>query len=86
MKRHVSKLLLLVPVEDQENSVKDNDVEVEQEVLDYDVDMKDDILDDDVCDSMAQSVASSYNSPDAKKEDKVEEAQEGEVDEESGGN
>ena len=95
MKRHVSKLLLLVPAEEQEDVKKDDDVEVEKEVLNDDVevkkkvfddDVKNDILDDDVCDSMAQSVGSSYNSPDAQKQDEVAPLQDGEVDEEPGGN
>ena len=73
-----------------------NDVEVEKEILHDDVkvegkvfdddDVKNDILDDDVCDSMAQSVSSSYNSPDAQKQDEVAPLQDGEVDEEPGGN
>ena len=97
VKRHVSKLLLLVPAEDQENNEKENDVEVERVILEDDVEVKkvmleDDvemervILDeDDVCDAMAPSVSSSYNSPDVKKQDEVAK-QDGEVDKEPGGN
>ena len=83
-KRHVSNLLLFVPAEEQETIREEDDVEVENVILDSDVERKKVILDDDVCDSMAQSVGSSYNSPDAKKQVNV--AQEGEVDEEPGGN
>ena len=89
LKRHVSKLLVLVPAEEQddvevEKDILENDVEMEKNILDDDVEVENGILDDDVCDSMAQSVGSSYNSPDAKKQVNV--AQEGEVDEEPGGN
>jgi hypothetical protein len=66
----VSKLLLLLPAEDLENVEEDDDVEVEKVILDNDVEVESAILDDDVCDSMAQSVGSSYNSPDVKKQDK----------------
>ena len=97
VKRHVSKLLLLVPAEDQESNEKEDDVEVERVILEDDVEVKkvmleDDveeervILDeDDVCDAMAPSVSSSYNSPDVKKQDEVAK-QDGEVDKEPGGN
>ena len=54
LKRHVSKLLLLVPVEDQEIVVKVSDVEVENDVLENDDKEEMEILDDDdVSDSMA---------------------------------
>jgi hypothetical protein len=96
VKRHVSRLLLLVPAEDQEASeeVDDNEVEkevlvedndVEKEIFEDDVEVKNDVLDDDVCDSMPQAVSSSYNSPDDQQQDEVA-ALEGEVDEEPGGN
>ena len=92
----MSKLLLLVPAEEQENSEKDDevevkkevyneDVEVEKSVFEEDVEKKKFIFEDDGCDSMAQSVGSSYNSPDAWKQDEVA-ALEGEVDEAPGGN
>ena len=86
LKRHVSKLLLLVPVEEQDNVEKDDDVEVEKEGLDDDNVEEREMLDNDVCDSMAQNVSSSYNSPDAQKQDEVATLQEEEVDEEPGGN
>ena len=54
---------------------EEDDVEVERVILD----------EDDVCDAMAPSVSSSYNSPDVKKQDEVAK-QDGEVDEEPGGN
>ena len=60
--------------EDMEN-VK-NDEEVRDEIYD----------DDDVCDSMAQGVGSSYNSPDVNKHDRVKTSVEGEVEEEPGRN
>ena len=96
VKRHASKLLLLVPAEEQETSeeVDDNEVEkevlvednvVEKEILDDDVDVKNTVLDDDVCDSMLQGVSSSYKSPDDQQQDEVA-ALEGELDEEPGGN
>ena len=97
VKRHVSKLLLLVPAEDQENVEKEDDVEVEKVILEDDVEVKEVILEndvevervildeDDVCDAMAPDVSSSYNSPEVKKQDEVAK-QEGEVDEEPGGN
>ena len=97
VKRHVSKLLLLVPAEEQEDVQKDDDDEVEKavlndddevekEVFDDDDEMNNDVLDDDVCDSMAQSVSSSYNSPDAQKQYEVASLQVEDVDEELGGN
>ena len=86
LKRHVSKLMLLVPAEEKENVEKDENVEVEKVILDDVVEVENVIVDDDVCDSMAQSVGSSYNSPDAKKQVKVDVAREGEVDEVPGGN
>ena len=81
VKRHVSKLLLLVPAEEQEISGKDDDVEVEKEFF-YDDNTEEEkvIWDDDVCDSIPHSVSSSYNSPDAQKQDEVAALQEGEVD------
>ena len=86
VKRHVSKLLLLVPAEDQENVEKEDDVEVEKVILENDVEVERVILDeDDVCDAMAPSVSSSYNSPDVQKQDEAAK-QDGEVDEEPGGN
>ena len=99
LKRHVSKLLLFVPAEDEE-VIEENDVEVEKDSLEEDVvEMKKDILEDDdvevekdildeddVCDAMAPDVSSSYNSPDVKKQDEVASLQEREVDEEPGGN
>ena len=85
LKRHVSKLLLLVPVDDQEPIEEGDDVEVENVIVEDDDEMKSTILDEeDVCDAMAQSVGSSYNSPDVQQQEEV--AAEGEVDEEPGGN
>ena len=43
------------------------------------------ILDEDDCDSMAQNVGSSFNSPKLEKQDEVQAGPEGEVDEEPGG-
>ena len=89
VKRQVSKLLLLVPAEDQENCGKEEveDVEVEKVILEDDVEVKSTVLEeDDVCDAMAPSVSSSYNSPDAQKQDEAAALQEVEVDEEPGGN
>ena len=85
LKRHVSKLLLLVPVEDQDNVV--SDVEVEKEILET-VDNKEKrIFDgDDGSDAMAKDVGSSSNSPDVEKQDKVEASLEGGVGELPGGN
>ena len=57
-----------------------------KEVFDIEFEVKNNILDDDVCDSMAQIVSSSYNSPDAQKQDEVATLQEGVIDEEPGGN
>ena len=79
MKRHVSKLLLLVPAEEQEQVddydddkvekvVRDDDVEVEKVFQDDDVEEENAIsIEEDVCDAIAPIVSSSYNSPDAKK-------------------
>ena len=103
LKRHVSKLLILVPAEDdaeeekvneKEDDVKvenfieeDDDVEVEKAIMEDDVYVMNTVVkDDDVCDAMAPSVSSSYNSPDVKKQDEAATLQEGEVDEEPGGN
>jgi hypothetical protein len=88
LKRHVSKLLVLVPAEEQddvevEKDILENDVEMEKNILDDDVEVENGIMDDDVCDSMAQSVGSSYNSPDVQQQEEV--AAEGEVYEEPGG-
>ena len=86
-KRHVSNLLLFVPAEEQETVREEDDVEVENVILEDDVEGESTILDeDDVCDAMAQSVSSSYNSPDVKKQDEVAALPEEEVDEEPGGN
>jgi hypothetical protein len=82
----VSKLLLLVPAEEKENVEKDENVEVEKVILDDVVEVENVTVDDDVCDSMAQSVGSSFNSLDVKKQEKIEATQEEEVDEEPGGN
>ena len=92
VKRHVSKLLLLVPADEQESSDEDNvvevekddDVQVEKEIFDDDVEVKNAVLDDDVCDSMPQDVSSSYNSPDQQQDEVA--ALEGEVVKEPGGN
>ena len=98
MKRHVSKLLLLVPAEEQEQDDNYDDVEVERVVQEGDVEVEkvfrdDDVeeekvifVEEDVCDAIAPIVSSSYNSPDAKKQDEVAALQEGEVDKEPGGN
>ena len=87
LKRHVSKLLLLVPAEEQETVGEEDDVKVENFILEDEVEKESTILDeDDVCDAMASSISSSYNSPDAKKQDEVAALQDGEVDEEPGGN
>ena len=83
LKRHVSKLLLLVPVEDQETIEEEDDLEEEKVSLEDDVTILDE---DDVCDAMASSVSSSYNSPDAKMQDEAAALEEREVDEEPGGN
>ena len=65
LKRYVSKLLHLVPAEDQDEV---DDVEVEKVVLEDDFEVKSTILDeDDVCDAMAPRVSSSCNSPDVQK-------------------
>ena len=102
LKRHVSKLLILVPAEDdaeeekvneKEDDVKvenfieeDNDVEVEEVIMEDDVYVMNTVVkDDDVCDAMAPSVSSSYNSPHDQKQDEVA-AVHGEVDKEPGGN
>jgi hypothetical protein len=79
LKRHVSKLMLLVPAEEKENVEKDENVEVEKVILDDVVEVENVIVDDDVCDSMAQSVGSSFNSFDVKKQEKIQAAQEEEV-------
>ena len=87
LRRHVSKLLLVVPAEDQETIEEGDDIEVENVILEDDVEGESTmIVEDDVCDAMAPSVSSSYNSPDVKKQDEVPALQEGEVDEEPGGN
>ena len=88
LKRHVSKLLLLVPAEDKEVSEEDDDIEVEKvSEEDDDIEVEKEVNEeDDDCNAMAQSVSSSYNSPDVKKQDEVAAWQEGEVDEELGGN
>ena len=89
LKRHVSKLLLLVPAEDQGNYEQDEveDVKVKKVILEDDVEVKSAILDeDDVCDAMAPSVSSSFNSPDDQKQDEDAAEHEEEVDEEPGGN
>ena len=65
----------LVPVEDQEDVV--NEEEVKDAIYNYD---------DAVCDSIVKGFGSSYNSHDAMKQDEVAALQEGEVDEEPGGN
>ena len=80
LKRHFSKLLLLVPAEDKvkieeeddakvENFIEeDDDVEVEKVIMEEDVYLMNTVVnEDDVCDAMAPSVSSSYNSPDVKK-------------------
>ena len=97
VKRHVSKLLLLVPAEDQGNVEEEDDVEVEKVIVEDDVEegeviLEDDdevkctvVNEDDVCDAMAPSVSSSYNSPHDQKQDEVA-AVHGEVDKEPGGN
>ena len=41
---------------------------------------------DNVCDAMAPSVSSSFNSPDVEKQDEVAAVQDGEYDKEPGGN
>jgi hypothetical protein len=65
LKRYVSKLLHLVPAEDQDEV---DDVEVEKVVLEDDFEVKSTILDeDDVCDAMAPRVSSSCNSPHVQK-------------------
>ena len=87
LKRHVSKLLLHVPAEEQEHVEEDNDVEVVKDNLEDDVEEENDIVsEEDVSNAMTPSVSSSYNSPDAKKQEEVAAVQAGEVDEEPGGN
>ena len=87
VKRHVSKLLLLVPAEDQETVEEVDDIEVENVILEDNVEVESTMLDeDDVCDAMAPSVSSSYNSPDVKKQDEVAAGHEEEVVKEPGGN
>ena len=89
LKRHVSKLLLLVPAEDQGNYEQDEveDVKVNKVIFEDDVGVKSAILDeDDVCDAMAPSVSSSFNSPDDQKQYEDAAEHEEEVDEEPGGN
>ena len=92
LKRHVSKLLLLVPAEDQGNDEQDKvdeveDVKVKKVILEDDVEVKSAILDEeDVCDALAPSVSSSFNSPDDQKQDEDAAEHEEEVDEEPGGN
>ena len=61
----------------------EDDAEEEKVSLEDDVTMLDE---DDVCDAMTSGVSSSYNSPDAKKQDEAAALQEREVDEEPGGN
>ena len=76
LKRHVSKLLLLVPAEDQETVEEEDDVQEEKVILKNDVKVKNSILEDDVevmkstvwneddvCDAMAPIVSSSFISP-----------------------
>ena len=56
-------------------------------VLEDDVEVKSAILDeDDVCDALAPSVSSSFNSPNDQKQDEDAAEHEEEVDEEPGGN
>ena len=88
LKRHVSKLLLLVPAEDKEVSEEDDDIEVEKvNEEDDDIEVEKEVSEeDDVCDAIAPGVSSSFNSPDVKKQDEVAALQDGEVDEEPGGN
>ena len=89
LKRHVSKLLLLVPAKDQGNVEEDEveDVEVEKVIEEDEVEVKNTILEeDDVCDAMAPRVSSSHNSPDVKKQDEDAAGHEEEVDKEPGGN
>ena len=74
IKRHVSKLLVLVPAEEQD--IVDNDDEVKDAIFDT--------INDDVCDSVTPDRGSSYNSP--KKQEDVHAMLEEEVDEEPGGN
>ena len=67
--------------------VQEGDVEVERVVQEDDVEEEKVIfVEEDVCDAMTPSVSSSYNSPDAKKQDEVAALQKGEVDKEPGGN
>ena len=96
IKRHVSKLLVLVPAEEQD--IFDNDDEVKDAIFDNDDEVKDaifknddevknaifDTINDDVCDSVTPDRGSSYNSP--KKQEDVHAMLEKEVDEEPGGN
>ena len=99
LKRHVSKLLLLVPAEDQETVEEEDDVQEEKVILKNDVKVKNSILEDDVevmkstvwneddvCDAMAPIVSSSFISPDVQKQDEAAAVQDGEDDEEPGGN
>ena len=87
MQRHVSKLLLLVPAGEKEQGVKGNVGEQDNVILEDDVEVERTIfVEEDVCKAMAPSVSSSYNSPDARKQDEVEVLQAGEVDEEPRGN
>ena len=85
VKRHVSKLLLLVPVEDQDTIEDDDDVKVENDIVKNDVKVKKVVWDADVCDSMAQNVGSSYNSPEVVKQDEVQAELQEKVDEAPGG-
>ena len=86
--KDVSKLLLLVPAEDQGSCGKEEveDVEVEKVLEGNDVEVESTRVDEDVCDAMAPSVSSSFNSPDVEKQDEVAAVQDGKYDEEPGGN
>ena len=86
IKRHVSKLLLLVPAEDQEIVVKNSDVEEKNDVLGSDDQEEMKSFDDDASDSKAQDVGSSFNSPDDEKQDDAKALLVGEVGEVPGGN
>ena len=89
LKRHVSKLLLLVPVEDQGHAEQDDEEDDSKGVKVYegnDVEVASTRVDDEVCDTIAPSVSSSYNSPDVRQQDEVAALQDGKVDKEPGGN
>ena len=89
VKRHVSKLPIIVELTENVKDDKDNEVEnIMFAMMTYDL-YKLIVLvqvDDDVCDSMTKGVGSSYNSPDVNKQDRAKTSVEGEVDEEPGGN